>query len=144
MMREYFLLFMNQYNIMTWKHIFTLALVPLLVCAGAPFVELNTVHEAYSEFQVNLIFNENRNHPIIVVTVSRDESKDAVKDVLERAFRIQPYSAFAILVDCRKYESNLNHTLALCSQYSPDQPVEEGNEVRENHHESASKSEPQN
>ena len=67
---------------MTWKHIFVLTLVPLLVCTGAPFVELNTIHQAYSEFEVNLIFNENRNHPIIVVTISRDESKDAVIDVL--------------------------------------------------------------
>ena len=67
---------------MTWKQILTLSIVCLMATSKAPFVELNTVHEAFSEFEVNLIFNENRNHPIILTTVSVDKAKEAARTVL--------------------------------------------------------------
>ena len=73
---------------MTWKIIslVILTLISVSNCSSAPFIDLNEVHEAHSEFEVNLILNENRNFPIILVTVSNQNAKKAAEDILKQTF----------------------------------------------------------
>ena len=37
-------------QIMTWKNVLSLMIGLTVVLCGAPFIELNTVHQAHSEF----------------------------------------------------------------------------------------------
>lgn len=67
---------------MTCEKVFLFVLFLSACLCGAPFVPLDTVHQAYSEFEVNLILNENRNHPIILTTVSNNKSKALAIEIL--------------------------------------------------------------
>lgn len=80
--------------------IIAILISPSLGGSVAPFVPLDTVHQAHSQFQINLILNENRNHPIILTTVSKNETKNAAISILEQTHNLQSMAGFSILVDC--------------------------------------------
>jgi hypothetical protein len=47
-------------------YIFLLCIVGVVICGNAPFIKPNEVHQAYSELEVNLILNENKNAVILL------------------------------------------------------------------------------
>lgn len=61
---------------MSRSSIFYLTLLVLLTFtfSGAPFIEFNALHQTYSEFEFNLIINENRNTPIILFQYSQNKT----------------------------------------------------------------------
>jgi hypothetical protein len=102
---------------MTWKIVVLMGFVMGCFSSAAPFINVNEVHQSYSEFEVNLILNENRNYPVLIVAVSVDESKQAARDILEQTMKTQSDATFALIIDCREFMWDLNHTLGLCRNY---------------------------
>jgi len=52
--------------------LYLIFLVAVGFCGRAPFIQPNEVHQAYSEIEVNLILNENKN-VVVLMGVGRHE-----------------------------------------------------------------------
>lgn len=93
-------------------------LLAVAFCGRTPFIEFNEVHQAYSELEVNLILNENKN-TVVLMGVGRYEDAKAKKNVeslLQDVLDRERYAGFALLVDCDKFETNLNGQMNLCKK----------------------------
>ena len=45
---------------------YLILLLGIVGCGRAPFIQPNEVHQAYSELEVNLILNENKNGVVLM------------------------------------------------------------------------------
>lgn len=78
------------------------------------------MHQAYSELEVNLILNENKN-AVVLMGVGRHEdekAKEGLDGILQNAFEREPFAGFALSVDCDKFENNLEGKMNLCKKTS--------------------------
>lgn len=103
------------------KSIHLITILCLLVfaeSATAPFIPFNEVHPTGSEFELNLILNENRNIPILMLQYSEDKTVRILKKIIQDALEDEKDISFAMLVDCRNFKYDLNNTLGVCRGFS--------------------------
>lgn len=57
-------------------YLYLVLLLAVVFCGKAPFIEPNQVHQAFSELEVNLILNENKNAVILMGVGRYEEDKE--------------------------------------------------------------------
>jgi hypothetical protein len=103
------------------KPIYLITILCLLAFAEAgtaPFIPFNELHPTGSEFELNLILNENRNIPILMLQYSEDKTLRILQKIIQNALDEEKDISFAMLVDCRKFKYDLNNSLGVCRGFS--------------------------